>query len=266
MKKTVFLKIFASLLTLGLIFSSLSVVSFAVEEEICISVGEGVLYRGAAPDADSFETVYYKNGGAIGSEADYNAKLDYDAEGGFTLTLNGLDVRNPDGEYSIFSTTDLNIVVLSDSKIVHTVNENTKNRYAIYVDGKLTVSGDGAFDVFLRGNCDFSALGSHAVRAHNTSGLDKINACDGRSEQEKQIDNIRAEFENQINKTNYELALAKLNFANTAERLGFETQRAKNIAIAAVVIGSVSLLANGVIAVLLVVKRKNSNEDFDDEE
>ena len=266
MKKVVILRIFALLLTLSLIFSAISVVSFAEEEKIYISVGESVLYNGAAPDAESFAPVYYKNDGTTGSEMDYNVKLDYDSETGFTLTFSGLDISNTAGEYSIFASTDLNIVVLTDSKIVHTVNANTKNRYAIYVDGKLTVSGDGDFDVFLRGDCDFSAWGNYVIRAHNTSGADKINACDGRSEQEKQIDTIRSEFEKEISKTNYELALAKLNFANTVNILREDTARVKNIAIAAVIIGSVSLLANGVIVVLLVVKRKNNDDLFDEDE
>ena len=156
-------------------------------------------------------------------------------------------------------------MVESDSKITHTVKSNTPYRYAIYVSGNLTVSGDGELEVYLRGDCDFDSLNSYAIRATKTDGADKVAVLDGRSEQEKQIDTLKDDFDKQLNKTNYELALAKLNFANTTEAMKQQTEKVKTVAIVAVVIGSVSLVANAGLGIYLVSKRKANNEEFDED-
>lgn len=267
MKKNVFLKFFTFFMAFSLIFSVVSVTSFASENKTYVSIGGTPLYNGQAPDAETFETVYYKNSGSLeGNEDDYNAKLEYDAEKGFILTLNALKVDSVKGEYSIYAASNLNIVMVGDNTINHTVyDNNTKDKYAIRVDGNLSVSGDGELNVYLSGACDFKALSIHAARAYEINGKDKINAIDDRSEELKQIESIKESLENQISKTNYDLAIAKLNFEKTTDALRAEISTAKTIAVVAIVIGAISLVVNAIIGLCLVIKKKNV-DDFDDED
>ena len=266
MKKTAHFRIFALILSISLIFSAFCIGASAADEKTYVLIGDTALYHGSAPNAATFTTVYYKNGeGLGGSDSDYNAKLEYDADNGFTLTIKDLKISNEAGQYSIYSATGLNIVVLSNSKITHTVAENSKNRYAMYINGNLNISGEGRLDVVLLGKCDFSDLSSHVLFSHNMDERGKIYAIDGRSDEEKKIDSIREDLESKLSKTNYELALEKLNFKNVTAAMKEETGRVKTIAIAAVIVGAASLVANVIIGLFLVIKKKG-NDDFDDED
>ena len=247
----------------SLIFSALSVTSFAADNEICVSIGKTELYKGQTPDAETFETVYYKNGGKLdGSEADYNAKLEYDAEKGFILTLNGLDELNAMGKYTVYAKGDLNIVLVGVNTITHTVYDEKVDKYAIRVDGKLSVSGEGGLDVVLRGKCDYKALGIHAARAYDIIGADKINVFDGRTEQEKQIESMVLN----LTQTQYELGEAKRRFDDTIKAMKAGLSTVKTIAIVAVVVGAVSLVANVAVFVWILNKRQNAVEADCDEE
>lgn len=261
MKKSVFLRFFAFFMAFSLIFSALSVTSFAADNEICVSIGKTELYKGQAPDAATFEPVYYKNGGSLyGSEADYNAKLEFDADEGFILTLNGLDEVNAMGKYTVYANVDINMVLVGVNKITHTVHDNV-DKYAIRIDGKLSVSGEGGLDVVLRGKCDYKTLGIHVARAYNIIGADKINVFDGRTEEEKQIESIQTN----LTKTQYDLAEAKRRFDDTTKTIKAELSTVKTIALVALVVGALSLVANVAVFVWIFSKRQSAVEADDEE-
>ena len=274
MKRVAYLRIFAIIMAFSLIFSALGIFCAADEGgKLYVSLGSTVLYEGAAPDADSFTPVYYKNGlGIAGNESDYNAKLEFDSENGFVLTIDSLDVANAEGGYSIYCAENLTIVIAEDSKITHTVSEGTTDRYAIYVSGNLNISGEGGLDVYLLGDCDFSNLASYATRTHSITGGDKISAVDGRSEVEKQLDTIWSDFEKEMSKKDYEMGLAKLNYTLTTESLKADFASLKTLCIVALVIGSVSMFINLIAVAKFALKRlakrngKRVADDFDDED
>lgn len=101
--------------------------------------------------SESSPTAYYLNGGSAGSESNYNAKLEYDADESI-LTLNGLDITldtsiNKNGiDVSDISANDFKIVLEGDNKITDVVsNSSYFFFYTPYSD--VTIGGDGTLTI-----------------------------------------------------------------------------------------------------------------------
>lgn len=160
----------AMLVAVTMMLSLMPITAFAVSSDIIV---------GGANLGDGSTTVYYKNGDTsgnlTGTAEDYNAKLET-VGGVTTLTIKNLSVAKT-ADAGIKSYVSLNLVLEGASSIAEKDDDSYDCR-GIFVNGDLTISGDGVLSVTAGDAADDDSYGIY-VNGTLTIKSGTINATGG---------------------------------------------------------------------------------------
>ena len=160
----------AMLVAVTMMLSLMPITAFAASNDIIV---------GGANLGDGSTTVYYKNGDTsgnlTGTAEDYNAKLET-VGGVATLTIKNLSVAKT-ADAGIKSYVSLNLVLEGASSIAEK-DDDSRNCRGIFVNGDLTISGDGVLSVTAGDAADDDSYGIY-VNGTLTIKSGTINATGG---------------------------------------------------------------------------------------
>ena len=160
----------AMLVAVTMMLSLMPITAFAVSSDIIV---------GGANLGNGSTTVYYKNGDTsgnlTGTAEDYNAKLET-VGGVATLTIKNLVVAKT-ADAGIKSYVSLNLVLEGASSIAEKDDDEYDCR-GIFVNGDLTISGDGVLSVTAGDAADDDSYGIY-VNGNLTIKSGTINATGG---------------------------------------------------------------------------------------